>query len=104
MKTVLVAALALLLATPALASQPVIVVQKGRMFHPDNITIRAGQTVYFENKDEFLHQIYVYKGNIDYDSREQPPGETLQITFPRRGTYEIRCHIHPTMRLTIHVR
>jgi plastocyanin len=104
MKTVLVAALALLLATPALASQPVIVVQKGRMFHPDNITIRAGQTVYFENKDEFLHQIYVYKGNIDYDSREQPPGETLHITFPRRGTYEIRCHIHPTMRLTIHVR
>ena len=45
MKTVLVAALALLLATPALASQPVIVVQKGRMFHPDNITIRAGQTI-----------------------------------------------------------
>jgi plastocyanin len=80
------------------------IVQNGRAFHPNEITIAAGTTLDFNNKDEFIHQIYVDSQNFDYDSAEQPPGVVFHITFPDPGTYAIRCHIHPKMLLTVHVK
>jgi plastocyanin len=80
------------------------IVQNGRAFHPNEITIPAGTTLNFSNQDEFIHQIYVDDQNFDYDSAEQPPGVVFHITFPDAGTYAIRCHIHPKMLLTVHVK
>ncbi len=88
----------------ALADDTNTVVQTGRAFHPDEITINRGATVNFANQDEFIHQIYVDSQGFNYDSEEQEPGETLHITFPTAGTYPIRCHIHPKMLLTVHVK
>ncbi|HEX3666316.1 MAG TPA: cupredoxin domain-containing protein [Rhizomicrobium sp.] len=80
------------------------IVQNGRAFHPNELTITAGSTLNFSNKDEFIHQIYVDNKDFDYDSAEQPPGVVFHITFPSAGTYAIRCHIHPKMLLTVHVK
>ena len=41
-------------------------------------------------------------GLFDFD--EKAPGENLNETFTRSGTFHVRCHIHPTMRMTVHVR
>jgi plastocyanin len=80
------------------------IVQNGRAFHPNDITLPAGSTLNFSNQDEFIHQIYVDSQNFDYDSEEQQPGVVFHITFPNAGTYAVRCHIHPKMLLTVHVK
>jgi plastocyanin len=80
------------------------IVQNGRAFHPTDIAIAHGDTLSFSNQDEFIHQIYVDVPGFNYDSEEQPPGETLTIHFPDAGTFPVRCHIHPKMLLTVHVK
>lgn len=102
MRSVVFAAAFALVAASAFAADSVIV-QQGRSFHPGDVTIHVGDTLRFTNNDEFIHQIYVDSPLIDYDSKEQPPGETLAINFPIAGTFAVRCHIHPRMLLTVHV-
>jgi plastocyanin len=88
-------------ASPATANT---IVQSGRAFHPGEITIDRGATLDFSNQDEFIHQIYVDSKGFNYDSEEQQPGETFHIVFPDTGVFAVRCHIHPKMLLTVHVR
>lgn len=97
MKPILLLAL---LALPAMADD-LTVSQKGRAFHPGTIEIARGQTLTFTNEDSFIHQIYV---DGLFDSEERGPGENLNETFPKSGTFQVRCHIHPTMRMTVKVR
>jgi plastocyanin len=78
-----------------------VIVQKGRAFHPAEITISRNEPLTFTNEDSFIHQIYVVGL---FDSEEKGPGENLNETFPQTGTFQVRCHIHPTMRMTVHVR
>lgn len=80
------------------------IAQKGRAFAVPEITINSGDTVLFTNEDEFLHQIYVASGGMTFDSNEQAPGQTIEVNFPRPGIFTVRCHIHPKMLLTVHVR
>jgi len=75
--------------------------QKGRAFRPADVTIARNETLTFTNEDSFIHQIYV---DGLFDSEEKGPGEVLNETFPRAGTFLVRCHIHPTMRLIVHVK
>jgi plastocyanin len=79
------------------------IVQKGRAFALNDITIPRGDTVLFTNDDEFLHQIYVDSKNMSFDSPEQAPGQTIEVNFPRSGIFPVRCHIHPKMLLTVRV-
>jgi plastocyanin len=78
-----------------------VVTQKGRAFRPLELTIARDETVTFTNEDSFIHQIYV---DGLFDSEEKSPGENLNETFPRAGTFRVRCHIHPTMRMTVTVK
>jgi len=80
------------------------IVQTGRAFHPGEITIMHGTTLDFANRDDFIHQIYVDSPGFSYDSEEQQPGQTFHISFPAAGTFPVRCHIHPKMLLTVHVK
>jgi plastocyanin len=77
------------------------VMQKGRAFHPGEIAINRGQTLTFTNEDSYIHQIYV---DGLFDSEEKAPGQNLNESFPRAGTFQVRCHIHPTMRMIVHVK
>jgi plastocyanin len=98
---VTVTALLLALAAAAPAFAATIVVQKGRAFHPVEMTISRGETVTFTNDDSYIHQVYV---DGLFDSMEKAPGENLNETFPQAGTFQVRCHIHPTMKMTVRVR
>ena len=77
------------------------VVQSGRAFHPAEVTINRGESLTFTNNDEFIHQIYV--AGL-FDSDEKSPGENLTQSFTQAGTFEVRCHIHPKMKLVVHVK
>jgi plastocyanin len=92
----------LLLPAAALAADPGhTVTQKGRAFRPVEATINHGEALTFTNEDSFIHQIYV---DGLFDSEEKAPGENLTETFPAAGTFQVRCHIHPTMRMTVRVK
>jgi plastocyanin len=80
------------------------IVQSGRAFHPEQIEIKAGDTLRFTNQDEFIHQIYVQSDKMSFDSDEKAPGESVEIRFPATGNFEVRCHIHPKMRLVVQVK
>ena len=81
-----------------------IVAQMGRTFHPGEISIRPGEWLTISNRDDFIHQIYIKSDVMSFDSDEQPPGQNVSVSFPVAGTFEVRCHIHPKMSLTVHVR
>jgi plastocyanin len=85
----------------ALADDAHIIVQQGRAFRPAEITINRGESLTFTNNDEFIHQIFVMGL---FDSDERSPGQNLTESFPQTGTFEVRCHIHPKMKLTVHVK
>jgi plastocyanin len=90
------------LANPAFAADAAhTIVQKDRAFHPGEVTIAKGETLTFTNNDEFIHQIYV---DGLFDSDEKAPGENLTESFTQSGTFEVHCHIHPKMKLVVHVR
>jgi plastocyanin len=90
----------LLAAGPAFADDHVIA-QSGRAFHPGDITINRGDTLTFTNQDDFIHQVYV---SGLFDSDEKAPGQKLTESFSGTGTFEVRCHIHPKMKLVVHVK
>ena len=96
----------LLFALAASASAAAVhrIIQKGRAFSVPEIGIAQGDIVQFTNEDEFLHQIYVDSSRMSFDSDEQPPGQTIEVRFPVRGTFPVRCHIHPKMLLMVHVQ
>jgi len=95
----LAALLVPLAAAPVLGAT--IVEQKGRAFHPVEITLNRGDTVTFTNADSYIHQVYV--AGL-FDSTEKAPGENLNEIFSSSGTFQVRCHIHPTMKMTVRVR
>jgi len=98
------AALLLVAASAAFAAAVHQVAQRNRDFSQGDIAIAAGDSIAFSNNDEFLHQIYVDSSAMSFDSAEQYPGETITVTFARPGTFQVRCHIHPKMLLTVQVK
>ena len=93
---------ALLAAGAAFAADPAhTIVQKERTFRPGEVTINRGESLTFTNDDEFIHQIY---STGLFDSEEKSPGENLTESFTQGGTFEVHCHIHPKMKLVVHVR
>lgn len=77
--------------------------QKDRRFDQSAVTISRGEAIHFTNEDEFLHQIYVDTSRFSFDSNEQSPGENVGVTFTTPGVFEVRCGIHPRMRLEVTV-
>ena len=80
------------------------VIQKGRAFHPAEVTINRGESLTFTNNDDFIHQIYAQGSGFAFDSDEKNPGQNITESFTTAGTFEVRCHIHPKMKLVVHVR
>jgi plastocyanin len=80
------------------------IVQKGRTFHPGEVSINKDESLTFTNNDSFIHQIYASSQVFSFDTEEKGSGENIAERFTQSGTFEVRCHIHPTMKLIVHVR
>lgn len=79
--------------------------QKGREFHPGEISIKRGETIEIVNDDgDLLHHAYIDSPKFSFDSGDQQPGSRTDITIPVAGDFEVLCAIHPKMRLVVHVR
>ena len=79
--------------------------QKGREFHPGEISIKRGETIQIVNDDgDLLHHAYINSETFSFDSGDQEPGSKTDITFPVVGDFNVLCAIHPKMRLVVHVQ
>jgi plastocyanin len=79
--------------------------QKGREFHPGEITIKRGETIKIVNDDaDLLHHAYIDSPKFSFDSGDQEPGSITPITFAVAGDFDVLCAIHPKMKLTVHVK
>jgi plastocyanin len=87
-----------------LALPPYAISQKGRQFHPGEISIKRGETLQIVNDDgDLLHHAYIDSPKFAFDSGDQQPGTKTEIAFPITGDFEVLCAIHPKMRLVVHV-
>ena len=62
-------------------------------FNPGTLTIKAGTTVTWTNKDSVTHKIKSDTFNSDYLNQ----GNTFQFKFDSKGEYNYSCAIHPSM-------
>jgi len=94
---------AVLLAARAEAAEH-IVIQKNKTFSVAEITIKPGDTVVFKNEDDVVHNIFSVTKGFEFNSNIQSPGQTATFTFPNEGKVEVRCVMHPTMKLVVNVK
>ncbi len=84
--------------------QEVVVSQRDRAFSQHAVQIPRGGSIRFDNDDDFDHQVFVQSPGMSYESDEQAPGQAIRVTFPKAGSYDVQCHIHPKMHLHVDVK
>jgi plastocyanin len=96
-------ALALLgFALPAAAEDHVIS-QKGKRFQPESLKVKVGDRVLFQNDDEITHNVFSRTPGTEFNVKLQQPGSSSPVTFEKPGPVEVRCAIHPAMKMVIEV-
>lgn len=96
------AALLSLSATVANATNHM-VEQKGGAFAPGTLSVKLNDTVVFVNNDKVTHNVYSRSAGNEFRVSAQKPGEKTAIKFDSKGEIDVRCAMHPKMRLTINV-
>jgi len=92
-----------LLAGPAFCAETVID-QKDRKFSMIEVTVKPGETIIFQNSDEVAHNVFSVTPNLEFEIHRQAPGEKSSVVFAKEGVVEVRCSIHPRMKLTVTVK
>src|SRR5882757_6059146 len=77
------------------------IIQKDRTFSESEITIKPGDKVTFKNSDEVTHNVFSISPGMEFDLRRQAPGDSSVVPFGKEGTAEVRCSIHPKMKLLV---
>lgn len=72
-------------------------------FSPPSITVKAGTTVTWTNKDSVAHTVTETDGQTGPSSSDVNPNGTYTFTFSKPGTYHYHCSIHPEMVGTVTV-
>jgi plastocyanin len=70
-------------------------------FSPSDLTVRAGETVVWTNRDEALHTVTAADGT--FDSSAFARDETFRFAPARPGAHPYTCRIHPFMQGTLRV-
>jgi plastocyanin len=77
------------------------IVQKNIEFAPAEYRGKVGETITFVNEDPFGHNAYSSTSGGVFDIGLQSTGEKKPIRFSNAGTFEVRCRIHPKMKMQI---
>jgi plastocyanin len=80
------------------------ITQKDRAFSQTELTIKPGDSIVFKNEDEVTHNVFSVSSGMEFDIRRQAPGGSSSVPFLKEGVAEIRCSIHPRMKLIVVVR
>ena len=78
--------------------------QKDRKFSITEITINKGDTITFTNSDKVTHNVFSVSDAVKFDLKTQKPGSSSTVKFDKAGKGEVRCAIHPKMKLKLTVK
>src|SRR5215831_11174568 len=79
--------------------QPAVLEQKGCVYEPHVLAMRAGQTLKVVNDDSTTHNIHPTPANNREWNKSQPPGLTIEETFARQEvSVPVKCNVHPWMK------
>jgi plastocyanin len=82
-------------ASPAGAATTKTVKIFGSTFTPKSVTITAGDTIKWVNRDNENHQIYADRG--EFVSAILKPNQSFSFTFRAAGTYGYKDELHPKL-------
>lgn len=79
------------------------IIQKRRSFGVATLSAKMGDSLIFVNGDPYAHNVYSIqpKGWLDLGIQEE--GDRGSVILDARGTFDIRCRIHPKMRVMVTV-
>ncbi|HVJ51078.1 MAG TPA: plastocyanin/azurin family copper-binding protein [Aliidongia sp.] len=79
--------------------------QVNQKFSKSSVTVAVGDALHFKNGDDVTHNINVtLDGGDPEDQGLQKPGEIIRYTFAKAGDYDVRCSIHPRMKMAVSVK
>jgi len=85
-------------------TEPAVMEQKGCLYHPHVLAMRAGQTLKVINADQTTHNIHPMPANNREWNVSQPKGVDIERTFAREEiSIPVKCNIHPWMHSFIAV-
>ena len=96
-------ALATAFAAAVAHAEGVTIYQEDKKFSEAEVTIKAGQSVIFANKDPITHNVYSKSPGMSFDLRTQKAGESSEVKFDHAGESDVQCAIHPQMKMKIKV-
>jgi plastocyanin len=76
---------------------------EGMTFQPEALTVAAGDTVVWVNKDMVAHTATSSEAGI-FDSKLIAPDQSWKLTVSKKGDFAYICTYHPTMKATLHVQ
>jgi plastocyanin len=94
----------LILAAPAIAGQDHKVSQADKKFSVADLTVSRGDSVTFANDEQITVHNVSGKGAASFNTGTQKPGDAKQVVMDQPGTMEVRCAIHPLMKMTVTVK
>lgn len=83
-------------ASDAVGNRAVEVIITQHAFSPETVTVPAGTTITWVNRDEDLHTATSTTGT--FTSRGLDTDERFSFTLTTPGTYAYMCSLHPQMR------
>jgi hypothetical protein len=85
-------------------SQPAVIEQKGCMYQPHVLALRANQPLEVVNDDPTTHNVHPMPANNREWNKAELPGTKVHEAFPREEiAIPVKCNIHPWMRSYIAV-
>ena len=75
--------------------------QKGAQFAPVELKVRAGDRVVFHNDDDVTHNVFSRTEGAAFNVKLQDPGSESPVVLDHPGVVDVRCAIHPRMKLHI---
>lgn len=85
-------------------AQPASMEQKGCMYSPHVVAVRANQELDIANKDATTHNLHPIPSNNREWNKAQAPGTSVDATFAREEVaIPMKCNVHPWMRSYIAV-
>jgi plastocyanin len=65
-------------------------------FTPKELTVKAGTTIVFRNRDDIPHSVVGSTG--EFHSKALDTDDSFSFTFTKAGTYDYSCGLHPKMQ------
>jgi plastocyanin len=79
-------------------SQPAVIQQKGCMYQPHVLAVRANQQLEVINEDPTSHNIHAIPANNREWNKAEPPGAKIDEAFAREEiAIPVKCNVHPWM-------